>query len=524
MSISIEETESIAPEEGAACDVANASSETVRCEPKATRRKLFGVGAAVAAATLLTARSASAQRVVRPHTTRPKAPPAPGDSLVRLVRRITNGVTEEELTRARSLGFNRTLERHLHPTAIDDSAVEMFVAKNYPALALDGPGLYALDQGLLERQLVESTLYRAAFSKRQLYERMVHFWSDHFNIYYPKVQYLKVIDDREVIRKHALGKFPDLLRASAHSPAMLEYLDNTRSRGGNVNQNYARELMELHTLGVDGGYTQTDVEEVTRCLTGWTIQGRGNFRFDPSGHDFRAKTVLGTVITAMSPSVGEEGIRDGEYVLSTLLAHPSTARFIATKMIKWLLQNDPPPALVEKVAATFTRTGGDIPAMIRDILTPANLLAAPAKYRQPYQLVLAGLRATQPTVTTIGGIGTRQLNVQLNVLGQPLFQWEDPDGYPDTVDWWAGLILQRWNFCSFLTGLGAGDVVVDVAPLMKVHTAAGITEAINQRAFGGEMPATLRQQISAHLSGGADAARVREAFALALSSATFQWF
>ncbi|MBI4519575.1 MAG: DUF1800 domain-containing protein [Gemmatimonadetes bacterium] len=526
MSISSEESKPVAPDEHAEFrapdEPPDASAHDAEpADLKATRRQLFRLGGALAAATLLTARNASAQRVVRPHTTRPKSPPAPGDSLVRLVRRITNGVTEEELSRARSMGFKRYLEYHLNPAAIDDHEVETFVSTNYPALTLDGLGLYQLDRKILENQLVEATLYRAAFSQRQLYERMVHFWSDHFTIYYPKVQYLKVIDDREVIRKHALGKFPDMLRASAHSPAMLEYLDNTRSRGRNVNQNYARELMELHTLGVDGGYTQTDVEEVTRCLTGWTIQGRGNFRFDPAGHDFTAKTVLGTAIPAMSPSAGEQGIQDGETVLNILLAHPSTAKFISTKMIRWLLQYDPPAALVEKVAATFTRTGGDIPSMIRNIMTPANLLAAPAKYRQPYQLVLAALRATQPKVTRIAGIATRQLSV----LGQPLFYWEDPDGYPDNVDWWAGLILQRWNFASYLTSLTAGDVVVDVTPLMKVNTAAGITEAINQRAFGGEMPASLKQHVSAHLTAvPITTTRVREAFALALSSTSFQWF
>jgi uncharacterized protein (DUF1800 family) len=519
MSNSPEQIASVAPAEGPGSTPAEAQPSEP-ADQGATRRQLFAAGAALAAAVLVP-RRASAQRIVRPHTTRPAPAPAPsGDALLRLVRRITNGVTDEELSLARSMGFRRYLEYHLRPAAINDSAVENFVTTNYPALTQDGLGLYQQDRNLLQRQLSESTIYRAAFSKRQLYERMVHFWSDHFNIYYPKVQYLKLIDEREVVRKHALGKFPDMLRASAHSPAMLEYLDNTRSRGRNVNQNYARELMELHTLGVDGGYTQTDVEEVTRCLTGWTIAGRGNFYFDPNGHDFTAKTVLGNTIPAMSPSAGAAGIQDGETVLNILLAHPSTAQFISKKMIQWLLQYDPPQALVDKVAATFKRTGGDIPSMIRDILTPANLLAAPAKYRQPYQLVLAALRATQPTVTSVTAIGR-----QLDVLGQPLFYWEDPDGYPDNVDWWAGTILQRWNFCSYLTGLATGAIAVNVAPLMQVSTPDGIADAIGRRTFGGEMPAVLKEQVRAYLAAAPiTAARVREAFALVLSSNEFQWF
>jgi hypothetical protein len=511
-----EHPESITPEE---------YEEPESARPKATRRQLFTAGAALAAAVLVPAKKASAQRIVRPrrHPARPAAPPASGDSVLRLVRRITNGVTEEELALAKSKGFRGYLEYHLKPASINDSAVESFVTTTYPSLELDGLGLYQQNQNTLLQQLAQSTLYRAAFSKRQLYERMVHFWSDHFNIYYPKVNYLKLIDEREVIRKHALGKFPDMLRASAHSPAMLEYLDNTRSRGRNVNQNYARELMELHTLGVDGGYTQTDVEEVTRCLTGWTIQGRGQFRFDPNGHDFTEKTVLGQTIPAMPPSAGAAGIQDGETVLDILLAHPSTARFISTKMSRWLLQYDPPTALIDKVAATFTRTGGDIPSMIRDILTPANLQAAPAKYRQPYQLMVAALRAAKPAARGVAALA----GGQLNALGQPLFQWEDPDGYPDNVDWWAGTILQRWNFCSYITGLSNpnAEVYVDVAPLMLVNTPDGIAEAIDLRTFGGEMPASLKQHVTAYLAAAPiTATRVREAFALALSSSEFQWF
>lgn len=486
-----------------------------------SRRQIFGLGAALAAAALMKPRAASAQRIVHPLTTRPKAPAATGDVLLRLVRRITNGPTEEEMDRARSMGFHRYLEYHLKPSGIDDSAVDNYITSHYPNLALDGTGLYQLEQNVLQSQLSEATLYRAAFSKRQLYERMVEFWTDHFTIYFPKVYYLKVTDDRDVVRKNALGTFPAILRASAHSPAMLEYLDNTRSRSGSVNQNYAREIMELHTLGVDGGYTQTDVEEVTKCLTGWTIAGRGNFAFDPNGHDFTAKTVLGNAIPAMSRTVGAQGITDGETVLDILLAHPSTAKFISKKMIRWLLQYDPPQSLIDSVAATFTNTKGDIPAMIRAILKPANLMAAPAKYKQPYQLIVSALRATQPMVTSIAAIA----GPQLRTVGEPLFLWETPDGYPDNIDWWAGAILQRWNFATYLTGLTTGAIIVDVGRLTTVNTPAGITDAINTRAFGGGMPADVKQHLVTFLSAGElSTARVREAFALALSSSAFQWY
>jgi uncharacterized protein (DUF1800 family) len=490
-------------------------------EPTASssRRQLFAAGAAMAAAALLPRRLA-AQRIVRPNTTLPKPPPASGDLLLRLVRRVTNGVTEEELALAKSLGFRRYLEYHLDYESINDSAVQNVITTRFPNLALDGAGLYTQNQTTLLQQLAEATLYRAAFSKRQLYERMVHFWSDHFNIYYPKVNYLKLVDDRNVVRANALGTFPDILRASAHSPAMLEYLDNTRSRRGNVNQNYARELMELHTLGVDGGYTQTDVEEVTRILTGWTIQNRDQFRFDSANHDYGAKIALGTNFPAMTQG-SAQGLMEGENLLTMLIEHPSTAKFIALKMTRWLLQYDPAPTTVMAVADAYTQTGGDIRAMIRVILTPANLQAAPAKYRQPYQLVLAALRATKPTITNGAAISS----TQQRILGQPLFEWEDPDGYPDSVYWWAGTILQRWNFASYLAGLATGNVIVDVAPLMAAGTPAGITQVISKRAFGGDMPAAVKAQVVAYLSAAAiSTTRVREAFALALSSNAFQWY
>jgi uncharacterized protein (DUF1800 family) len=519
----LEEQDPIVPESDPQAAMSEENSEPDAQERMATRRQLFRLGAAALAAAAIAPRDASAQRIVRPHTTRPKAPPAPiGDSLLRLVRRATFGVTEEEYARAKSMGFNRWLEYQLKYTSIDDSEVDTVMATRYPNLALNGDALFQQDQNLLMNQLIEGTMWRATFSKRQLYERMVHFWTDHFTVYYQKVNYLKLIDDREVIRKHALGKFPDLLRASAHSPAMLAYLDNTQSRVGNVNENYAREIMELHTLGVDGGYTQTDVAELTRILTGWTIAGRYNFAFVPTSHDFAAKTWLGTTFPA-APGTGMAGQQEGETALNTLVNHPNTAKFIATKMIRWLLQYDPPAALVTKVAATYTRTGGDIPSMIRDILTPANLMAAPAKYRQPYQMVVAALRATRAIVTNIQGN-----RGSLNTLGQPLFQWEDPDGFPDNVDWWAGTILLRWNYLNqTLLAPTSGAIVVDVTPLMTSLAPGDIADAINRRAFVGEMPADLKARITAYLAaGGATVtqARVREAFALALSSSAFQWY
>lgn len=443
-----------------------------------------------------------------------------GTPAVRLARRITMGLTSQEVELARSRGFTGYLEYHLDPSAIDDSTVTNFVATTYPQTAMAVEQLYSLTASAVLTQLQQATLFRAAFSNRQLFERMVEFWTDHFNISMRDVGYLKTVDDREVIRKHALGKFPDMLRASAHSPAMLVYLDNNISRAPRVNQNYARELLELHTLGVDGGYTQEDVHEVARCFSGWTIQGRGNFFYDPSGHDNGAKTFLGQSVPA-GVAGSTAGINDGEQVLNYLVTHPTTARFISTKMIRWLLRYDPWPTQVEAVSAVYLRTGGSIPDMIRAILTTDNIAAAPAKHKRPFHFVVSALRGLNPTVRGVAAVsgGT------LTTMGMQSFVWETPDGYPDYVQYWSGGMMQRWNYGDSVSALAAGDIIVDVAPFRTTDTPEGITAAINRALFGGELPTKTEARIRAYLTAAAISnTRVREALALAINSSTFQWY
>ncbi|MEO8576614.1 MAG: DUF1800 domain-containing protein, partial [Gemmatimonadales bacterium] len=502
-----------------------------RIGKRSSRRDFLFGGAAVAAA------SAGALAIITSKAPRnptgparipgfqPITPPANnveawGSPEIRLARRITMGLTPDEAALARSKGFSGYLEYQLNPEGINDSYASAFVATNYPQIAQQGTDLYTLDSNLVLRQLQEATLFRAAFSKRQLVERMVEFWTDHFNISMREVGYLKTLDDREVIRKHALGNFPDMLRASAHSAAMLVYLDNNTSRFPRVNENYARELMELHTLGVDGGYTQTDVAEVARCLSGWTIKGRGDFNFDSTGHDFGAKSFLGQTIAA-APGTGAAAVADGDKVLNVLAAHPSTAKYIASKMISWLLRYDPPPALVTQVASVYQTTGGNIPSMIRAILTPANLAAAPAKHKRPFHFVASALRGLNPTVTSVGGIAT----TRMSLVGQQSFIWETPDGYPDKVQFWSGLIMQRWGFGDYVTGLASGEVSVDVAPFMRVNTPDAIVAAINVALFGGEIPQRVFDSLRLYLAGGTlNATRVRETLALAINSTAFQWY
>jgi len=448
--------------------------------------------------------------------------PAPSEwvsSTGRLVRRATLGITRDEVAQATSMGYQGYLLHQLNYQRIDDSAVDAFVASTYPYLSYTGEQLYALDAGTLARQLQESTIYRAAFSRRQLYERMVEFWSDHFNIDYDKVQYLKVLDDRDVIRKYALGKFPDLLKASAHSAAMLAYLDQTTSRNGAPNQNYAREIMELHTLGVDGGYTQTDVSELARVLTGWTIQGRGNFFFNPAIHDWGAKTVLGGTIPAGSPALGQEGIKEGETMLDLLVKHPSTARFIATKMLKWLLTPTPSEAQITTVASVYRATGGDIKAMVRAILNDEWLPASPLKLKRPFHYLVSALRSAAPTVTSLTAV-----NGQLATLGQALFTYDTPDGFPDKAEYWAGNILPRWNFGVYLSTQAGAALAVDTTAY-RAGSVDNAIDLIDQNFFGGELDATMRLALLNYLKGGTfNDTRVRETISLALSSNGFQWY
>src|SRR3954468_14998168 len=316
-------------------------------------------------------------------------------------------------------------------------------------------------------------LARAVVSERQLDEVMVDFWENHFSVFSGKGQTRLFLAsyDRDVIRPYALGKFRDLLGAVAKSPAMLFFLDNWQSaadsthptlatargaqrrfglarrpaqqqrRARGLNENYARELMELHTLGVDGGYSQRDVIEVARALTGWTMNPReGAFVFRPEMHDAGTKVVLGHTLAA------GRGIEDGEDVLDIVARHPSTARFITTELVRHFVSDSAPPALVSRCAGVFTKTDGDIRETMRCIVTSPEFFsraAYRAKVKTPFEVVASALRAmnAQPDTTP----RTAQLVAR---LGQPIFGRQTPDGWPDRGDAWmnTGAILNRINF------------------------------------------------------------------------------
>jgi uncharacterized protein (DUF1800 family) len=361
--------------------------------------------------------------------------------ILHTLRRFTFGPTTGDLNTASRLGLEVWLEEQLAADPSDARDVEDRLAE-FETLKMSPGELRDLEQnGRVARELGASAIVRQIYSPHQLFEVMVDFWTNHFNIYAysPPELFLKGKDDREVIRAHALGKFPDLLAASAHSPAMLVYLDNAQSRQPSPNENYARELLELHSLGVDGGYTYNDIQAVARAFTGWSVsrlrRGTGQFAYLPDWHDPDPKTALGEVLPG--------GKGDGDRVLEILAEHPSTARFIAAKLCHRFVSDAPSNSLIGQVAETYAQTNGDIPSMLRAILYSDEFAASSGlKLKRPLDFVVSAIR-----VTGAEGRLDRVLRFFLQALGQVPFGWRTPDGYPDYASAWTNTnqSLYRWN-------------------------------------------------------------------------------
>src|SRR5580704_1118569 len=328
-------------------------------------------------------------------------------------------------------------------------------------------------QQVVAYDLLESKLLRAIESNRQLAEELDDFWFNHFNVYYDKGsdRFLIPEYERDAIRPNVLGRFRDLLEATAKSPAMLFYLDNFQSVSPDVdaaskrkvkrglNENYGRELMELHTLGVNGGYTQHDVTEVARCFTGWTIlepRKGGGFFYNDKLHDKGEKIVLGRVI----PAGG--GMEDGEKVLDILATHPSTARFISKELAQRFVADDPPDALVERMAQTFIASDGDIREVMKTMLDSKEFWsqgAYRAKLKTPFEMVASSVRALGANVTDAWALAN-----QVGNLGEPLYRKQEPTGYSNLNSEWvnSAALLNRMNFALQLAKNGVEGVKVDI--------------------------------------------------------------
>jgi uncharacterized protein (DUF1800 family) len=316
-------------------------------------------------------------------------------------------------------------------------------------------------QQLLNYDLNEGKFYRAIYSNRQLQEELVDFWYNHFNVFLDKGADRMMVAsyERDAIRPHVLGHFRDLLDATANSPAMMFYLDNWQSvapdqvrrpngkkptRG--LNENYARELMELHTLGVDGGYSQQDIIEVARCFTGWTVRPAiGQFEYNDRVHDKGQKVVLGVII----PAGG--GKEDAEKVLDILAKHPSTAQFISRELAVRFVADDPPPSLIGAMTKTFLSTNGDIRAVMSTMLNSKEFFsqgAFHAKVKTPFEMMVSSLRATDARIDFVYPLGQR-----INELGEPLYRKLEPTGYSNLNTEWvsSSALLARMNFAIALS-------------------------------------------------------------------------
>jgi uncharacterized protein (DUF1800 family) len=448
--------------------------------------------------------------------------PNDAHTVAHVLNRIAFGARPGDVERVQRMGLERYIDEQLHPDRVADPQIasrlaaltsigmssreiaqtyeqpllearraRKHTAQTNPPPAADDPQMRPMPDPVQQRanavlvELAEQKILRAVYSERQLQEVLTDFWFNHFNVDARKGRdrFLLTAYERDAIRPHVLGRFRDLLDATAKSPAMLFYLDNWmnadpngphpiprptrigRARFGaatprtardqterphapnGLNENYGRELLELHTLGVDGGYTQRDVTEVARAFTGWTIENPrhgGGFVFRAQLHDPGAKLVLGHAIKAGG------GESDGREVLDALAKHPSTARFIATKLARRFVSDDPPASLIARAADRFTATDGDLREVMRTILLSPEFLsaeAAGAKTKTPFEFVVSALRETGAEVDS-----ARPFVRMLQELGMPLYQCQPPTGYKDTADAWinTGSLVARMNAASRL--------------------------------------------------------------------------
>lgn len=434
-------------------------------------------------------------------------PPASAtiDDVSHVLARLTFGARPGDYARVAQLGAQAFIEEQLAPEKIGDRLCERVIRHEFESLAEpdsiffprkdDGKDpltalfptlkhtgarvgdLYEWKEKVLLSDLTRATILRAVLSERQLFEVMVQFWTDHFNIDPSKgdCRWLKAADDRDVIRRHALGNFRDMVRASAVSPAMLWYLDGRANRrtkpDEKPNENYARELMELHTLGVHGGYTQQDVMEVARCLTGWTCREKkkffkGRVEFQKHAHDDGPKRVLGVDIPAGL------GAGDLDRVLEIVALHPSTATYISWKLCRRFIADAPPQDAIDATARAFAESKGDIRTTLRALFATPEFWAPEtraAKFKRPFHFVVSALRATNAETDA-----SKQLIEYLQRMGHAPFRYPTPDGYPEEATHWQSTLLWRWNFAGALVDNKIKGTRISRAELLRKLSADGL--------------------------------------------------
>jgi len=433
------------------------------------------------------------------------------------LERVSFGLDSASVESYRELGRERFLERQLHPgdvalpapIAADIAALEISHADPAKWLA-DVNGQYKVinampdgadkeqarktinDRGnKLAYEAIRRDLLRAVYSPAQLQEQMVWFWLNHFSVFQNKANLRWLVGDYEerAIRPHVFGHFKDLVMASLQHPAMLQYLDNNQNAAGHINENYARELLELHTLGVGGGYSQHDVQELARVLTGVGINAgeapklkpemqrfylrSGAFEFNPARHDFGPKTLLGHPVTG-------KGFGEVEYAVGLIVSQPACARFVSRQLAIYFVADDPPAALVERMAQTFMHTDGDIAAVLQELFMSHEFTAAlGGKFKDPTRYVVSAIRFAYDGRPISN---TRPVLNWLNGLGEAPYGRQTPDGYPLTELGWAssGQMSRRFEIAR---AIGAGNAGLFDPEEGAAAGAAGFPQLSNRLYF-----------------------------------------
>jgi hypothetical protein len=494
-----------------------------------TRRDFLKASGLFAAWTALSSCAPMAQTQVAP-TVLPTigstpTPPSNDDTLlIHTLRRMTFGPTPEMIEKAKRIGIDAFIEEQLSPESILDEKTERLL-EGFSTLSMTPAERFNLEKKAEPAQeLIAATLLRQWYSERQFFEMLVDFWSNHFSIFIGKnfCRVLKTDDDALVIRPNALRTFRDLLYASAHSPAMLVYLDQAESRGKSPNENYARELLELHTVGVESGYSHHDVAELARVLTGWTIVGPrdrqgepGTFIFNPAIHDNGEKHVMGLTIF---PGGEEEGMQ----VLDMLAGHASTARFISQKLARRFVSDSPSPELVETLSNVFLQSDGDVRQLLRALIAAdAFKSSIGQKFKTPLDFFTSTLRLTNPTLKQ----NLRPLRTQLSMLGQVPFTWQPPNGFPEVAAYWATTsgLLNRWNFGLLLTANQIKGIEIDLRTLTKdASSPSDIVDVLSIRFLGERLPEDARSILVDFASAGDLDKNIASIAGLVLGSPHFQ--
>src|ERR1700704_5224067 len=476
----------------------------------------------------------------------------PRDSAFHALNRLAYGPRPGDVARVAGDGVMRWIDRQLSPDRIDDDPLDRR-ERQFSILGYDRGDLAALyvaaqrqrrerkravaSDTMIEKpdasaiaqtgrrlagQFAELALARAAFSERQLYEVMVDFWTNHFNVFFAKGADRFLTPDyiEHTIRPRAMGKFADLLIATAESPAMLFYLDNWQSVAREINENYARELLELHTLGVDGGYTQHDVIDVARIFTGWSLRRPregGAFEFHAWAHDGGEKQVLGAGFQA------GHGVDEGIRLLKLLAGHPATMHHVGRKLCQRFVNDNPPDGCVDDAVAAWKRSGGDIREVLRAIFRGPDFWAAEnarAKVKTPLEFVVSAARAVLAQPDT-----SPRLAQVVARLGEPLYLHVAPDGYPEREAAWvnSGALLDRMNAAVALAAGKLQGVTVVLDSIVSVGDPEQLIGVVNQKILGGVMSENTKQVLRRQLAGINDPIQARAlVVGLAIGGPEFQ--